>query len=162
MTGGKRPSGKSRFAVHFSSKTVEHATPQGVFDELNAEFGPFQLDAAATPRNAKCAVFYTRRMNGLALPWAPRTFVNCPYARNVTGEWVAKADREARERGCVVVQVLPARTDTIWFHEHVLEPGHEVRFCKGRIAFGNAKSGAPFPSMIVIARPERWAPRLAA
>jgi phage N-6-adenine-methyltransferase len=159
VTGAFRPSGRSRFAALFSSKTVEHATPDEVFAELAAEFGPFQLDAAATKRNAKVPTFYTRGQNGLVLPWAPRTYVNPPYARNVTGLWVAKADREARENGCLVVQLLPARTDTAWFHDHVIAPGHEVRFCRGPLVFGSAAAGAPFPYVVVIARPERWRPQ---
>lgn len=48
--------------------------------------------------------------------------------------------------------LLPARTDTKWFHEYILEPGHEVRFIKGRLKFGGSKNSAPFPSMVVIFR----------
>lgn len=48
-----------------------------------------------------------------------------------------------------MVMLLPARTDTKWFHEYVYNKA-EIRFIKGRLKFGNAQNSAPFPSMIVI------------
>ena len=51
--------------------------------------------------------------------------------------------------------LLPARTDTRWFHRHIYEnPRAEIRFVKGRLKFGGAANSAPFPSMIVIFRTE--------
>ena len=62
---------------------------------------------------------------------------------------MAKANAEA-ERGATVICLVPARTDTKWWHESVIH--HEIRFIKGRLKFGNAKTSAPFPSALIIMR----------
>jgi len=136
--------------VLFSSATGEWATPTLLFQDLDQEFR-FELDAAASEANAKCPRFYTKKRDGLARPWAPlRTFVNPPYGRAV-GCWVLKAYTEWK-RGALVVMLLPVRTCTGWFHQFIYHQA-EIRFLKGRLKFGGAKNGAPFPSMIVIFRP---------
>jgi len=73
--------------------------------------------------------------------------MNPPYGREI-GKWVEKAHYEAK-RGAKVICLLPARTDTRWFHDHILGKA-EVRFIKGRLKFGDGKNSAPFPSMLVI------------
>jgi len=131
--------------VHFSSKTSEWSTPQGVFDALNKEFR-FNLDPAATKENAKCKKFYTRADDGLSKSWRnKRVFVNPPYGR-VISDWVKKMHEGGAS---VCVGLLPARTDTRWFHEHIYGKA-EIRFIRGRLKFGGGKNSAPFPSMIVI------------
>lgn len=127
----------------FSSKTDLWETPQELFDELNQEFH-FTLDVCATAENAKCERFYSPTDDGLSLPWDGVCWCNPPYGREIS-KWVAKA----YESNCLVVMLLPARTDTKWFHKYCLLYG-EIRFIKGRLRFGNAKNAAPFPSMIVI------------
>lgn len=57
------------------------------------------------------------------------------------------------ERGLeaeIAVFLIPARTDTKWFHDLVLPNAREIRFLKGRLKFGGATFNAPFPSMIVV------------
>lgn len=131
--------------VHYSSKTVEWATPEGLFDELDGEFG-FNLDPCATDENAKCRDYFTKEDDGLDQSWKNcRVFMNPPYGR-VIGKWVEKM---ATERIKVGVALLPARTDTIWFHKWIYGKA-EIRFIKGRIKFGDGKQSSPFPSMIVI------------
>lgn len=131
--------------VHFSSKTDLWSTPQDFFDNLNAEFH-FTLDPCATPENAKCDKFYTKDDDGLLKDWGEeRVFMNPPYGRAI-GEWVKKA----HESNTLVVCLLPARTDTRWWHEYVIGGGAEVRFIKGRLKFGGSKNSAPFPSAVVI------------
>lgn len=141
----------------FSSNSAEWETPQELFDRLHAEFG-FALDVCAQPHNAKCANYYTPEQDGLSQPWTGVCWCNPPYGRGVE-RWVAKAAESARA-GATVVMLLPARTDTSWFHRwiwdaehHRPRPGVEVRFLRGRLRFGNAATGAPFPSMVVIFRP---------
>lgn len=137
----------------FSSKTVEWCTPKGLFDELNEEFH-FTLDAAADDRNAKCDKYFTKETDGLSQDWSAAggaVFCNPPYGREI-GQWVQKGFKEA-EKGVTVVMLIPARTDTKYFHEYIY--GHaEIRFLKGRVKFtdnnGTEYSSAPFPSMIVI------------
>lgn len=134
--------------VHFSSATDLHATPQDFFDKLNAEFG-FELDVCATAENAKCAKFYTKDDDGLSQYWEGVVWMNPPYGREIC-KWMKKAD-EAAMSGATVVCLVPARTDTNWWHEYAIQ--HEVRFIRGRLKFGNAKNSAPFPSAVVVMRP---------
>jgi phage N-6-adenine-methyltransferase len=138
----------SNMAVHFSSKTDEWATPQDVFDRLDAEFG-FDLDVCATPENAKCPRYYTKRENGLLQKWEGVCWMNPPYGREI-GQWVKKAYTSALE-GATVVCLLPARTDTGWWHDYCMKG--EIRFVRGRLKFGDSKTNAPFPSAVVIFRP---------
>ena len=135
--------------VHFSSKTDMWSTPQDTFDALAAEFGPFDIDVCATPENAKCPRYYTREDDGLAQPWTGRCFMNPPYGRTI-GQWMRKA-YEASQNGATVVCLVPARTDTAWFHSFVTKAS-QVRFLKGRLKFGGSANSAPFPSMIVVFR----------
>ena len=136
--------------VLFSSKEEKWATPQDFFDKLNDEFH-FTLDAAASPDNAKCPVYFTEEQNGLAQNWGGHTvWCNPPYCRK-TGAWVKKAWEEHQRTGCTVVMLLPSRTDVRWFHDYILGKA-EIRFIKGRLKFGGSKNSAPFPSIVVIYR----------
>jgi phage N-6-adenine-methyltransferase len=141
-------------AVMFSSASTEWETPQWLYDELDAEFH-FVLDAAATKKNTKCGTWLP---DGLVGGWAfdAWTWCNPPYGRNSTGKWVEKARDEAY-LGCSSVLLLPARTDTRWFHRYIWDKklgrpreGVEVRFLPGRLKFTGCKDSAPFPSMIVV------------
>ena len=124
------------------------ATPSWLFRQLDAEFGPFALDAAADVRNAKCRVHFDEGTDGLAQAWHGRVWVNPPY-RHI-GAWVAKAAKEVAAGRCeVVAMLLPARTGTGWFHNHVLGRA-EIRFLRGRLVFEGAKCSAPFDSMVVV------------
>jgi phage N-6-adenine-methyltransferase len=138
--------------IHFRSNSDEWATPQDIFDKLNGEYGPFKLDVAATPENTKCARFYSRDDDGLTQPWAKRNWCNPPYSQ--LKQWVRKAAEEA-QRGNITVMLVPARTDTVAFHDYIYRKDNvEVIFLRGRLKFGNATNSAPFPSMVVIFRPD--------
>lgn len=130
----------------FSSKSDLWETPQDLFDKLNAEFR-FTLDVCATADNAKCLRYYTPEQDGLSQPWEGIVWCNPPYGRGV-GAWVQKAARSALA-GATVVMLLPARTDTRWFHRWIYRRA-EIRFLPGRLKFGGAKNSAPFPSMVCI------------
>ena len=135
--------------VMFSSKTEEWATPQAFFEILNAVFH-FTLDPCATPNNAKCAKFYTKEQNGLLQDWGgERVFCNPPYGK-VIADWVRKCSEEAKKPNTIVVALLPARTDTRYFHEYIYRKAKDIQFVKGRLKFGDCKSAAPFPSMVVV------------
>lgn len=135
--------------VMFSSATDQWATPQAFFDELNKEFG-FTLDPCALPSNAKCTKYYTPTDNGLLQDWGGEiVFCNPPYGRAIY-DWVRKCSEEASKPNTTVVALIPARTDTRYFHEFIYHQAKEIRFVKGRLKFGDAKSAAPFPSMVVI------------
>jgi len=136
--------------VHYSSKTIYWETPQAFFDKLNEEFG-FDIDVCATPENAKCARFYTEEMDGLSQDWKGACWMNPPYGRAIQ-HWVKKA-YESGLAGATVVCLLPARTDTRWFHDFCVKG--EIRFVKGRLKFGGVKDNAPFPNMVVIFKGEK-------
>ena len=132
--------------VMFSSKSDLWATPQDFFDKLNEEFR-FTLDVCAIPENAKCENYYTPEQDGLSMPWKGVCWCNPPYGREI-GQWVRRAFF-ASVTGATVVMLLPARTDTRWFHEYIYKKA-EVRFIKGRLKFGDSNNSAPFPSMVVV------------
>lgn len=134
--------------VMFSSKTDLWETPQSFFDELDREFH-FDLDVCALPENAKCVRYYTPEQDGLSQPWKGVCWCNPPYGRKI-GSWVLRGFFASAE-GATVVMLLPARTDTKWFHEYIYGKA-EVRFIKGRLKFGGSTNSAPFPSMVVIFR----------
>lgn len=132
----------------FSSQTDNWATPQWLYDELNEEFN-FNLDPCASANNAKCTKFYTKEDDGLKQNWVGyRVFCNPPYGKEI-GKWVEKCSQEAKKDNTLCVMLIPARTDTRWFHEFIYNKA-EVRFLKGRLKFGNSTNSAPFPSMVVI------------
>ena len=139
--------------VHFSSLSVEWETPQGLFDELAKEFA-FDLDVCATPQNHKVDRYFTEEQDGLGQVWAGICWMNPPYGRGISA-WIEKAFCAAIHNGATVVCLLPARTDTRWFHDFCVKG--EIRFVKGRLKFGKHYNSAPFPSMIVIFRPPQEA-----
>jgi site-specific DNA-methyltransferase (adenine-specific) len=136
--------------VMFSSKSDEWATPQKLFDKLNSSYN-FTLDPCATAETAKCTKFYTQQDDGLSKSWANESvFINPPYS-NVAG-WVEKAYKENAENGATCVLLIPARTDTKWFHRYCMQ-ADAIQFIKSRVKFENGSSkpnSAPFPSMIVV------------
>lgn len=132
----------------FSSKTDMWATPQEFFDKYAKQYR-FTTDVCAIPENAKCHRFFSPEDNGLLQEWDGVCWMNPPYGRGI-GEWVKKA-YESSFKGATVVCLLPARTDTIWWHDYCLKG--EVEFIKGRIKFGGCKNNAPFPSAVVVFRP---------
>lgn len=147
-------------AVMFSRASDLWETPKDFFDALDAEF-EFDLDAAASAENAKCRIWYGGQIDALALAsWATEPssiWLNPPYSQ--CREFMAKAAEQSR-LGHTVVCLVPCRTDTRWFWDHIWSgeahdwrPGVEVRFVKGRLKFGDGKNSAPFPSMVVIFRP---------
>jgi len=144
----------------FSSDSTMWETPQELFNELNKEFW-FEVDVCATQENTKCSMFYSKDQDGLTFDWHifKTCYCNPPYGKSIS-DWIQKASEESK-KGCTVVCLLPARTDTKYFHRYIWDkhshrpkPGVEVRFLQGRLKFVGAKSSAPFPSMVVIFRPD--------
>ena len=134
--------------VHFSSKSNEWTTPQHLFDELNQEFN-FTLDPCATEENAKCSKHFTIEDDGVSKDWANDVvFMNPPYGREIK-KWIKKAYEESLN-GATVVCLIPARTDTMYWHDFIFDKADDIRFLKGRLKFGNGKNSAPFPSAIVV------------
>ena len=137
--------------VLFSSKTDTWETPQWFFEDLNREFC-FKTDVCALPENAKCERYFTPEQDGLQEDWHGVCWCNPPYGRSIES-WVKKAHDSARYNGATVVMLLPARTDTKWFHRYIYGKA-EIRFVQGRLKFGGQKNSAPFPNMVVVFRGE--------
>ncbi len=133
--------------VHFSSKSDQWPTPIGFFKELDKEFN-FETDVCASSDNAKCASFFTEADNGLTQEWKGVCWMNPPYGRAIK-DCMRKA-YESSIAGATVVCLVPARTDTAWWHDYAAKG--EVRFIRGRLKFGDAKNYAPFPSALVVFR----------
>lgn len=72
-----------------------------------------------------------------------RVFCNPPYGRAIT-DWVEKAYREGTKDNTIVVMLIPARTDTRYFHDFI-QHRSEIRFVKGRLKFGKQQTGSPIP-----------------
>lgn len=123
--------------VLFSSATAEHPTPKGVYAELDREF---HFDFDPCPLGGDSDGLAT-----LLTPWyGKRVFCNPPYGPGL-GKWLERA-----QEAILAVYLIPARTDTRWFHDICLPEAKEIRFIRGRLKFGDAVNSAPFPSMLVI------------
>lgn len=136
--------------VLFSSNRMDWETPQDLFDKLDKEFH-FDLDPCANDKNHKCSRYFTPEQDGLKQDWSGCTvFCNPPYGREI-GKWVEKCSNHDG----VAVMLIPARTDTRWFHKWIYNRADvEIRFIPGRLKFGAARNSAPFPSMVVVFN--RW------
>ena len=140
----------------------EHGTPDWIIKKLlqHSSRTAFDLDPAATPENAKAPVYYTQDQDGLSLPWNIRApektlvFCNPPYGRDV-GKWVRKAFRET-DREVISYLLLKVSSDTEWWHNYVMK-ADSIQFIRGRVKYQGVSSGpAPFPSCIVVFKPDRW------
>jgi len=139
-------------SYYSGSRSIEWETPKSIFQQLDSVFS-FTIDVCATPENTKCIRFFSKTDNGLIQSWKhERCFMNPPYGTEISC-WVKKAYLETKDNQCaLVVGLLPARTDTIWFHSFIYHIA-EIRFLRGRVKFcinGIPQASSPFPSMIVI------------
>lgn len=135
-------------AALFESNTCEWATPQDFFDQWDDQYH-FVLDVCATPENAKCAEYFTEEVDGLKQDWTRKgaaIWMNPPYGRDII-KWMRKA-YETSLQGTTVVCLVPARTDTAWWHEYAMHG--DITFVRGRLKFGGGKNSAPFPSAVVV------------
>ena len=133
----------------FSSKSAEWATPQNFYNKLNRDFGPFTLDPCSDGVNNKTPKYFTEKDDGLKQSWARnRVFMNPPYGRDIK-HWLKKAYDEGQKPNTTVVCLIPARTDTKYWHEYVMK-AQAIYFVKGRLKFGDSENSAPFPSAVVI------------
>ena len=140
----------------FSSKTHDWATPQPLFDHVNAELGPFVLDAAASEDNAKCDLYLADALN---VSWADTlwaaghnpgesaVWLNPPYGRGM-GKWLEKVLWESQAVQTIVVLTM-VRSDTAWWRDYAMRAA-EIRLIAGRVRFVGAKSGAPAPSCLLV------------
>jgi site-specific DNA-methyltransferase (adenine-specific) len=133
------------------SEKHDWETPITLFDDLNREFN-FDLDPCCSKETAKCAKFYTENDDGLTQDWSGNVFMNPPYGRQII-LWMKKAKEES-DKGSTVVCLVPARTDTRWWHLYAMTSS-EIRLLNRRLTFAGANNKATFPAAIVIFRPNK-------
>ncbi len=137
----------AKFRTKFQSLKQDWETPENIFVPLNDEF-QFNLDVCANEKNHKCHVYFSEQNNGLEKFWGDNIcWMNPPFGKQ--GKWVKKAYEESL-RGATVVCLLPARTNTNWWHDYCMRG--KIRFIRGRPKFVGAKHGLPQPLAIVIFR----------
>src|SRR6185503_2865752 len=141
-----------RTDLHFSSKSGPWETPQDFFDRLHEEFH-FTTDVCAMPDTAKCLHYYTTaegmdfnvygraELDAFAHEWSGVCWMNPPYGRGIIN-WIRKAYSSARAGNATVVALIPARTDTAYWHDYVMEAS-EIRLVRGRLKFGGCANAAP-------------------
>lgn len=136
-----------------SAKSIEWGTPPEIFEPLHKEFN-FTLDVCASEGNKKCEKYYSKMEDGLFQNWSGEIcWMNPPFGRLVQ-LWVKKALEESLS-GATVVCLIPAKTNTNWWHELVIGRA-EIRFVRGRIKFirdGKQTTQAlPWPMAVLIYR----------
>jgi phage N-6-adenine-methyltransferase len=145
-----------KFFTHANTSSAHHgwSTPNDLLDILYRVFGRFDLDPcspSANPRRApvRARTHYTVEDDALSLPWHGAVFINPPYGRALP-YWTAKIRNEFVAGNVkFIVAVLPARTDTHWWHKDVASSA-AVFFLRGRLYFGASGQAAPFPSALAI------------
>jgi hypothetical protein len=118
----------------FSSAHANWNTPASLIADIQAFFGQDFYDPC--PPSPAC--------DGLQEAWRSPTYCNPPYGRAID-KWVEKAMWTHGQSGCEIILLLPARTDTKWFQPMF---AYDLCFMAGRLKFGGAKHGAPFPSVL--------------
>jgi site-specific DNA-methyltransferase (adenine-specific) len=131
-----------------TENTDEWETPDKLFKKLDDEFH-FTLDSCASDENHKVDNYYTIKTDGLRSPWSGVVWCNPPYSN--IADWIKKGYEEA-QKGCTVVMLIYSKTDTKYWHNHVMK-ADEIRFIKGRVTFKGAKNTSPAPSSIIVFRP---------
>lgn len=107
-----------------------YETPAWLFDYLNG-ICKFDLDAAATEQNKKCASYLK---DGLSEPWIGQVFCNPPYSNIMP--WLMKAVIETQSDNCKrAVFVLPAELSTKWGSYCVNNAAQIIFLVGGRVQF---------------------------
>jgi phage N-6-adenine-methyltransferase len=138
-----------KFKTRFDSKKQDWETPDDLYKKLDEEFH-FTFDLAASPHNTKCEKFCS--IGSLHHPWKGVCWLNPPYGNtkgNRLSDWVKKAHEETKDSDTTVVMLIPARTNTNWWHLYCMR-AYEIKFINGRPKFGDADHGLPQPLAIVV------------
>ena len=135
----------------FRTENQTWETPENLFRLLDDEFG-FDVDLSASRENTKCEKFISEKEDALSISWKGCGWLNPPYGgggKNSLKNWVKKAFEESRKKGCKVVMLIPARTNTMWWHDYCMR-AKEIRLIKGRPKFKGNIHGLPQPLAIIV------------
>ena len=117
-----------------TSERTDWETPRDLFERLD-KFWHFDLDVAASDQNHLCDEYFTKETDGLSQSWSGhRVWCNPPYGKQIA-DWVRKAYEETRDGTTAVVMLVPARTDTRWYHDYIQGKAAEVKFLRGRLKY---------------------------
>ena len=143
------------FKTKFESHKQEWTTPDDLFGRIHQEFH-FTLDLAADACNTKCREYFDAKQDALGKTWQGVCWLNPPYGakQHRLSDWVKKAYNESQKSGCTVVMLIPARTNTRWWHDYCMKAA-EIRLLNGRPKFGDAKHGLPQPLALIVFRKHR-------
>lgn len=144
------------FYAHAGNSSAHEAweTPHWLLERLHGVFGRFDLDPCSSTRDrriarVKASTYFIHEDDGLSLPWMGTVFVNPPYGRQLR-HWISKSRSEVESgRVATVVCLVPARTDTRWWHDDIAGKA-TVFFLRGRLSFGDGTQPAPFPSALIV------------
>lgn len=131
---------------NFKSASEEYATPQCLFKALDDEF-KFTIDVCATKENAKCALFFDKKTDGLKRDWTGKCWMNPPFNRNLK-KWVLKAHAESKKHGSLVCCLVPLRGNTLWFRDVCMDA--EIRFIIGEVNFNELDRGLWLPMCLMV------------
>ena len=148
----------TKIDVMFSKHSDEYETPIDLYRVLDGIFG-FTLDPAASRLSFMHPNYYTIEDDGLSKDWAGEVcFINPPYSK--LGAWSQKASLEFSVNGVEIAMLIPARTETRYWHDNIWNAAHYIVFLKGRLKFinktlpsyatGGKPSSAPFPSAVAL------------
>lgn len=136
-----------------SSKGDEWFTPMWLYDKLNRKYRFLTDPCAERTNRLGTKYYYTKEDDGLRCQWYGNVFINPPYGKDM-GKWVTAGWHWAQATPYVSVMLIPARTDTSWFHDFIWNKKNvDVEFLRGRLKFENPNhivNTAPFPSMVAV------------
>jgi len=121
------------------------STPEAWWNVLDREFH-FTLDVAADDKNHMTEEYLTFEDDALKIDWLDyqvepgAMWMAPPWSQKVIHYWAKKAALEA-SRGGIVVGLMPVRTNTEWWHKHVLKAASEIRFIDGQLNFRRMDNG---------------------
>jgi len=117
-----------------SSTRGDWRTPKALYKKLVTDAGRFDVSDR-----------HGGAFDALTDKWPDHWFCNPPYGREI-GVWVEQAFKEHYFDSANGVMLLPARTDTRWFHKWVYGTA-DLIFIQGRLHFDDL-GPAHFPSML--------------
>ena len=140
----------STFTNKFDSIKQDWETPDNLYLPLHKRYH-FNFDLAASPTNTKCDNFYTTSDSALTKIWKGNCWLNPPYGNtknNKLSDWVKHAYHNNLKFSCSVTMLIPARTNTSWWHQYCMK-ATEIIFIEGRPIFKGCTYGLPQPLVIV-------------